>query len=285
MPSPVPPVQAPAGGHATRPVTVVTGGSEGIGLAIARRFAARGQSLVLVARRVEPLEAAAQMLKMRHGVEVTTLALDVTVPKALDALDAHLAEIGAHVEILVNNAAVGYSGEFAGIDAEHLDRLVQLNVAVPGRLMRHVLPGMRQRGSGGILNVASLGGYVPGPYQAAYYASKAYLISLSEAVAAEVQASGVRVTVVAPGPVNTLFHRKMYAENAFYRRLLPGASPDSVAGWAARGFELGVRVVVPGILTFLAFAALRIVPHRLLVPIMAALLHPRGPGGRTAGDA
>ncbi len=280
------PIEAAVGRKPTRPVTIVTGGSEGIGLAIAERFAARGHILVLVARRQPPLEAAAEQLRRLHGVEVTTLSLDVGGAGALDALDAHLANLGAHVEILVNSAGIGHCGDFVGIDPGHLDRLLATNVAAPSRLMRHVLPGMRQRASGGILNVASLGGYAPGPYQAAYYASKAYLISLSEAVAAEVRASGVRVTVVAPGPINTLFHSKMYAESALYRRVFPAMSPESAAGWAVRGFDLGVRLVVPGFLTFVAFAALRIVPHRLLIPVMAALLHPRGSsGGGTAGDA
>lgn len=268
----------------TRPVTVVTGGSEGIGLAIAGRFAARGQALLLVARRQAPLESAAADLRQRHGVQVATLAIDLTGPDALAGLERKLAELGAHVDMLVNSAGIGHCGDFAEIDAEHLDRLITLNVAVPGRLMRHVMAGMRQRGHGGILNVASLGGYAPGPYQAAYYASKAYLIALSEAVAAEARACGIRVTVVAPGPVSTAFHAKMNAEAALYRRLLPAMSPEGVAAWAVRGFDLGVRVVVPGFLSLILFAALRLTPHRILIPLMAALLHPGNRSGRGAAE-
>jgi len=127
---------------------------------------------------------------------------------------------------------------------------------------------------------------VPGPYQAAYYASKAYLISLSEALAAEVRADGIRVTVVAPGPVRTAFHARMNAESAFYRRYLPSASPERVARWAMLGFDLGVRVVVPGVFNLLGAGAFRLLPHALLVPVMALLLHPRqGIEKGTARDA
>jgi short-subunit dehydrogenase len=177
----------------------------------------------------------------------------------------------------VNAAGTGQSGDFSEADPQVLDLLMTLNMAVPSRLMRHVLPGMRARGSGGILNIASLGGYAPGPYQAAYYASKAYLISLSEAVAAEVRQDRVRVTVVAPGPVDTDFHAKMSAERAIYRRFLPSSSPESVARWAVRGFELGLKVVVPGAFNLLSAVALRLLPHVLLVPFMAWLLDPRRP--------
>ncbi|MGD9802306.1 MAG: SDR family NAD(P)-dependent oxidoreductase [Hyphomicrobiaceae bacterium] len=262
----------------TRPLTVVTGGSEGIGLAIARLLTERGHRVLLIARRPGPLEDAARSLRAAHlAADVTTLSLDVTRSDACDVLDAELGWLGSHVEILVNAAGTGQSGDFSEADPQVLDLLMTLNMAVPSRLMRHVLPGMRARGSGGILNIASLGGYAPGPYQAAYYASKAYLISLSEAVAAEVRQDGVRVTVVAPGPVDTDFHAKMGAERAIYRRFLPSSSPESVARWAVRGFELGLKVVVPGAFNLLGAVALRLLPHVLLVPFMAWLLDPRRP--------
>lgn len=273
-------------GDQSRPVSLVTGGSEGIGLAIAERLAGRGHDLVLVARRSEPLDDAARHLRQRYGVEVTTLPLDLTVAGALPALDEQLIKLGAHVRILVNCAGVGHCGPFIDADPGQLDRIVALNATVPTCLMRHFLPDMRQRGTGGVLNIASLGGYVPGPYQAVYYASKGYLISLSEALAAEVTGSGVRVTVVAPGPVDSLFHEKMRSESAIYRRFLPALSPDDVAKWALRGFDLGLRVVIPGFINLVGFAALRIVPHRILVPFMAVILQPRGRTGTgTNGDA
>ncbi len=122
--------------------------------------------------------------------------------------------------MLVNNAGIGLSGRFDDHSHEEIEALLALNVTALTRLMRHVLPQMRARGRGGVLNIASLGGYVPGPHQAVYYASKAYVISLSEAVASELAGTGVRVAVVAPGPVATGFHAAMGAENARYRAWL-----------------------------------------------------------------
>jgi uncharacterized protein len=267
---------------ATRPIAVVTGGSEGIGLAIAHLLAERGNDLLLVARREDALEQAAAGIRSENNVEVMALSLDLTRSDNIEVLDAELARLGRHPHILVNNAGIGHSGHFSEANPDELDRLVALNVAAPGRLMRHVLPGMRARRGGGIINIASLGGYVPGPYQAAYYASKAYLISLSEALAAEVKADGVTITVVAPGPVETKFHAKMAAELAFYRKLLPSSSSASVARWAVRGFELGLRTVVPGFFNLVCAVALRLSPHVVLVPIMAWLLNPRRPAERGA---
>lgn len=268
----------------TRPVVVVTGGSEGIGLAIARVFASRGRQLLLVARSEPALAAAARDLRARHGVDVDVLVQDLTAADAPAILDACLARLGAHVDILVNNAGTGYCGAFVDMDAARLGALLELNIAAPLQLMRHVLPGMVARRAGGVINVGSLGGHVPGPYQAAYYASKAALVSLSEAVAVEVRRHGVRVTVVSPGPVDTSFHCRMGASGALYLRLIPAASAAGVARWAVLGYELGLSVVFPGFLSTIGALACWIVPHGLLVPIMAVLLQPRAASSQGADE-
>jgi len=260
----------------TRPVTVVTGGSDGIGLAIAHRFAAKGHELLLVARGAERLAAAAAAITARHGGKAHVLTLDLVGADAPAIIEAKLAEIGGHAEVIVNNAGIGLSGAFVDLPPEAIDRLLALNVAVPTRLMRHFAPPMQRRGSGGFLNLASLGGYMPGPYQAVYYASKAYLISVSEALASEMRSSGIRVTVVAPGPVRTAFHARMGAEQSLYRWLLPAPSPAYVAWNAVTGFDLGLRLVVPGFLSMFLFVALRLLPHRLGIPVVGVLLKPRG---------
>ncbi len=259
----------------TRPVTVVTGGSDGIGLAIAHRFAVKGHELLLVARGAERLAAAATAIAARHGGPVHVLALDLMRADAPARIEAELVKIGGHAEVIVNNAGIGLSGAFTELPPAAIDGLLALNVAAPTRLMRHFAPPMQQRGTGGFLNVASLGGYIPGPYQAAYYASKAYLISLSEAMSSEMRASGVRVTVVAPGPVRTAFHARMGADQSLYR-LLPAPGPDYVAWHAVAGFDLGLRLVVPGFLSMFLFVALRLLPHRLGIPVVSVLLKPRG---------
>lgn len=271
-PAPRPPIEQ------GRPVVVVTGGSEGIGLAIADRFAAAGHDLVLIARGADLLAAAAGDLARRHGVQVRWLPLDITAVGAAMQVDTFVRERGGYVDVLVNNAGVGLGGDFVAQDAADLDRLVDLNVRALTALTRHVLPGMLARGRGGIINIASLGGYAPGPYQAAYYASKAYVIALTQAVAHEVRGQGVRVCVVTPGPVETAFHSRMGAEAALYRLLVPSSAPRAVARSVYRGYRLGLGVVRPGLSTAPLALAMRLLPAILLLPLIGVLLRPRGDG-------
>ena len=253
-------------------MTVVTGASEGIGYALARRFAAAGSDLVLVARRPELLEAAAERIRAEYKVEAVAVPADVTRPEAIAAIEAALAAHRAYADVLVNSAGMGLAGAFLSHPPEAVLRLLDLNVRALTELMRHFLPGMRVRGRGGVLNLASLGGYVPGPYQAVYYASKAYVISLSEAVAAETAGEGVRVSALAPGPVNTELPQA-HGQRAQLLSLprLP-ASAESVAAAGYRGFAFGWRVIVPGILNPALALAMRILPHRIVIPIVGWLL-------------
>jgi short-subunit dehydrogenase len=259
-----------------RPFTVVTGGSEGIGLALARRFAGAGNDLLLIARRPEPLQAAADQIRAESRVEVATAAIDVSAPSAIAALEAALAARGGYADVLINGAGIGFAGRFGEQPPEGLAQLVDLNVRALTMLSRHFLSGMRVRGRGGILNLASLGGYVPGPNQAAYYASKAYVLSLSEALAAETAGEGVRICALAPGPVDTQFHARMGAEGALYRTVLPPASAAAVARAGYLGFALGWRVTIPGLINPFLLLAMRVMPHRLVIPIVGWLLQPRG---------
>ncbi len=260
------------------PITVVTGASEGIGRALAEQLAAQGHTLLLVARDGRRLQVVADALRAAHLVQVSTLALDLITGDALSRLDEVLAAHGAYADVLINNAGVGLAGPFADATHAGIDATIALNVDTPTRLARHLLPGMLVRGRGGILFVASLGGLTPGPGQAVYYASKAYLISLSEALAAETAGQGIRITCVAPGPVNTAFHAKMGAETAPYRAVMPGQSAERVAALALLAYRWGARVVVPGALTGILMVALRLLPHRLTIPVVAALLRTPPPG-------
>jgi len=260
------------------PAVVVTGGSRGIGQALARRFAEAGCEVVIVARDEGALAAAAGEIQRATGVRVVPVPLDVTRADAPDRLDAALRAAGLYADVLVNNAGSGLAGPFADQRAQDLERLMALNIAATTRLMHHALPAMLARGRGGILNVASLGGLVPGPYQAAYYASKAYLVSLTEAVAHEIRGRGVRITALAPGPVGTAFHREMRAEDALYRILLPAVRAETVARSAFFGYRIGRTVIVPGLLPSLAALALKLLPHTLSVPLVGALLSVSGTG-------
>jgi short-subunit dehydrogenase len=268
--------QALAAYAGLRPMVVVTGGSEGIGYELARRFARGGNAVMLVARRPQPLEAAAARIRSEFEAEAVAVPADVTAPGAIAAIDAALAAHGAYADVLVNSAGIGLAGPFHAQSPDDLARLTDLNVRALTQLTRHYLPAMRLRGRGGILNLASLGGYTPGPWQAAYYASKAYVISLSEAIAAETAGEGIRVCAVAPGPVNTAWHERAGAETGLYRTLVPPASAASVARAGYLGWLLGLRVVVPGLINPFLALALKIVPHRLMLPFIAFLLKPRG---------
>jgi short-subunit dehydrogenase len=185
--------------------------------------------------------------------------------------------------VLVNSAGIGLAGPFLDQAPEDVLQLLDINVRALTRLTRHFLAGMRVRGRGGILNLGSLGGYGPGPYQAAYYASKAYVHAFSEAIAAETAGEGVRVTVLAPGPVNTRFHARMGSEHALYRYFVAPASAEAVARAGYLAFALGLRVLVPGILNPFFALALRILPHRIVIPIVGWLLRPLGRRGSDAG--
>lgn len=259
------------------PITIVTGGSDGIGFALADRFAAAGDDILLVARDEARLAAAIASLKSRRPARISSISLDITAPDAIARLDAHLASIGAHCHTLVNSAGIGLAGDFATHDPATLARLIDLNIKSLTALTRHHLPGMLGRGDGGVLNVASLGGFAPGPYQAAYYASKAYVISLTEALAHECAGQGVRLSVLCPGPVRTQFHTRMAGDTGLYLRLLPVATPEAVARTAYRRYRLGQRVIIPGIVSTLMLPALRVLPHRVLLPLIATLLKPHKP--------
>jgi uncharacterized protein len=265
-------LQAVAG---LKSITVVTGGSSGIGLALARRFARAGRDVAVVARHVDQLTAAAEGIAHDYGVVALATPLDITIADAPQRLDADLAAKGYYIETLINCAGVGLAGPFVDHTQDQIEGLLRLNIEALTRLTRHVLPGMLGRGEGGILNVASVGGLIPGPNQAAYYASKAYVVSLTRAIATENSGRGVRVMALAPGPVDTGFHQAMGAELSFYRQLFVALSARQVAREAYAAYMLGFRLYVPGITAKLLQIAVWIIPHALLLPVMGWLLRRR----------
>lgn len=258
-----------------RPITLVTGGSRGIGLALARRFARAGNDIALVARHPDALAIAADAIAGEYKVKVLRIAVDITDANAMTAIAAELGTGGFCLDTLVNCAGTGLAGPFVDHTPHEIDRLLDLNVAALTRLTRLALPAMLARGRGGIINVASLGGLVPGPNQAAYYASKAYVVSLTRAIAAENAGRGVRIMALAPGPVDTGFHQAMGAELSFYRQLMVALSPRQVAFEAYLAYRLGLHLYVPGITGKLLQVAVWIIPHALILPIMGWLLQRR----------
>ncbi len=258
-----------------RPVTVITGASSGIGRELAR-MAARHDEVVLVARDGEKLDTLAKEIGERGGA-AHVLACDLTLPGAVGAIMAYLADHGLHCERLVNNAGFGLVGDAHSLDAGEQLASIDLNVRFLTELALAVLPGMVARRSGGILNVASVAAFLPGPGMAVYYATKAYVQSFSEGLWAEAKPHGVAVTSLCPGPVNTGFlvratAGKRRAETTFFHL---GAAQVAEEGWA--GFMKGQITVIPGRTNRYVIAITRFAPRRLL-----ALMVHRRQSGRAA---
>jgi len=271
----IPAEAGPAPDDDRRDVVVVTGASEGIGLALAEEFARAGQDVALVARSADKLSENAEWLEAAHGIKAFCFPIDLGAPDGCARLAADLEGRRLRVNVLVNNAAIGLSGPLAEQAHDDVLRLVDLNIRALSDLMHRYLPEMLARGDGGILNIASLGGVLPGPYQAAYYASKAYMISLSEAVAHEIGGRGTRLSVVAPGPVTTRFHEYMGAQSALYIRVIGCMEAAAVARAAYRGYRCRKLLIIPGILTTFNYLAVRFLPHVLTTPLIGVLLKKR----------
>lgn len=193
---------------ASKGAVLITGASSGLGLEFAKLFAATGHPLVLTARREDKLNDLAAQLRAAHGVGVTVLPLDLAQPGAAAQLTAAVNAAGLEIEILVNNAGFGAFGEFASIALNDTVEMLQLNVSALAELTRLLLPPMLARGRGRILNVGSVAGFLPGPYMTAYYASKAFVGSFSQALNEELRGTGVTVSCLCPGPTATEFGQR-----------------------------------------------------------------------------
>lgn len=241
---------------------LITGASSGIGLELARAFAADRSDLVLVARRADRLEALARELKERHGVESRVLARDLSRPEAPAEIFEALRNRGVVVDVLVNNAGFGMHGRFAEIDAAVPMEMVQVNVAALTALTRLFLPGMIARRRGGILNVASTAAFQPGPMLSVYYATKAYVLSLTEGISEELKGTGVRATCLCPGPTVTEFIAR--ANMSASKLFVAGAmSAERAARKGHRAFRRGKVVAIPGIVNELGAFATRFSPRWL----------------------
>lgn len=247
---------------------LITGASSGIGLELAKRCAAGGSSLILVARRVDRLEELAAELGRAHRVEARALASDLSDPTAPDRIFEELR--GIPIGILINNAGFGLRGPFAETDWAAEERMMRVNMAAPAHLTKRFLPEMMRRGSGRILNVASTAAFVPGPFMAMYYASKAFLVSFSHAVANEVKGSGVTVTVLCPGPTRTEFEQAAGVEGS---KLFRGdvMSAEAVAREGYEAMMAGKAEVIAGGRNRWTIRSTRVAPRTMLADIARRL--------------
>jgi len=262
---------------------LVTGASSGIGAEIARLLAARGHGITLVARRQERLEALAGELAERHGVRAEALACDLADAGAREALVAAVDERQLVVEVLVNNAGFGTVGAVATADRRRELDLVRTDVEAVVDLCTLLVSGMVARGRGAVLNVASTAAYQPLPGQAAYAAAKAFVLSYTEALRAEVRRKGVSVTALCPGPVATEFNQVAGMSDDEAAAALPRVlwvPAPAVARAAVEGLDRDRSVVVPGLANRLGAVAGHLTPNSVVLPLLAGR-HPalRRPGG------
>ena len=250
----------------------MTGASGGIGAALARELAGHEHDLVLVARSREPMDALAGELAA-SGAASTVIAADLARPGAAAALADDLAGRGLAIDVLVNNAGFGAAGRFDRADPSRIGEMLQLNIVALTELTRLMLPGMVARGRGRVMLVASVAGFQPGPRMAAYFASKAYVLSLGEALACELRGTGVSVTVLCPGATATRFFAVAGADNSLMaRRMRRMMSAEDVARLGYRALAAGRPVVITGIMNRLVALAGRYAPHRITLPVTDRLM-------------
>jgi short-subunit dehydrogenase len=245
-----------------RPVALVTGASAGLGALYAERLARAGFRLVLVARRRAPLEVQRDELSKRYGVEARAVELDLSLPGAAMRLHQSLAgEDWGQVSVLVNNAGFGFYGPFTEQKQEDISTMCQVHMTTVAELTQLFLPGMLERRRGLVLNVASGAAFTPIPYFGLYAATKAFVLSFSQALAAELGNSGVRVVCACPGATATDFHRR--AAGVAQAGVFKAGPPEEVVDASLAAVERGDWVVVPGIQTKVQTLLLRALPARM----------------------
>lgn len=254
---------------ASRPVAIVTGASSGIGEAFAVALAARGNDLIVVARRADVLGDLAVRLRAAHGVEIEVLAADLATDGGVDAVAERLTDDTRPIDLLVNNAGVGTMGRFWEIPADGEVAEVALNVVAVMRLTHAALGPMVARGAGGVINVSSISAYQPIPRHATYGATKAFVSSFTNAINEELRGTGVKAMVLAPGYTRTGFQA-----DGFDPVNLPDLvwqSPETVAATALKAYDRGRAVCITGVLNVATVAASSVLPAGLTRRIAGAV--------------
>ena len=238
-----------------RPVTLITGASAGLGVEFARQCAARGQALALAARRRDRLEDLAAKLSAEAHVFAADLSLAGSAASLVEAVEAE----GLEIDTLINNAGFGLAGKFERLPLDRQREMIDLNVRTLTELCALVLPGMRQRGRGAILNVASTAAFLPGPNMAVYYATKAFVLSFTEALHHELAGTGIKVSCLCPGPTESEFSDVAGSKSPALERIKVPAAPVVRAG--LEGLDRNKAVVVPGFPNKVTAQAHRFLPR------------------------
>jgi short-subunit dehydrogenase len=257
----------------TGKTALITGASSGIGAAFAQALAAQGANLILVARSEDKLRELATTLASQHSIRAEVIAADLSRPAAGQELFAATQQLGLPIDILINDAGFGTYGSFDSIDAGREQQEIMLNVAAVVDLTHRFLPAMIARGNGSIINVASTAAFQPVPYSAVYGASKAFVLSFSEALWAEYRGKGVRVLVLCPGPTSTNFFNVVGTEDG---ALGTKETPEKVVQVALRALEKGMPSVISGLQNVLQANSVRFFPRGMVARIGEQMMRPRG---------
>lgn len=253
---------------------LITGASGGIGYELARLFAQDGYNLILVARNEKKLNALKTALESQYGTQSLVLVQDLAVENAAQAVHDAVQAAGQTVDVLVNNAGFGDYGRYADCDWDKQQRMIHVNILALMQMTRLFLPQMLQRGCGRVLNLASLAAFFPGPYMSAYYASKAFVLSFSQALSAELAGSGVTVTAVCPGPVKTGFEAASGPGTAKLFATLKNATAIEVALLAWHAVMRGKPVAIYGGLNKAFVFGARLVPRSVVRKLMLLIQGP-----------
>jgi short-subunit dehydrogenase len=253
-----------------RETVLITGASSGIGLELAKLFAADNSNLVLVARREESLNQLATELREKHDVEVQVVAKDLADVAAVAGIYDTLDSNGTQIDVVVNNAGFGAVGQIAELDTKQQVNMVQVNVTALTYLTRLFLPDILEQGRGGIFNVASTAAFQAGPGMGVYYATKAYVLSLTEALYEELSGTDINVTCLAPGPTETGFGADSGIDSSLLFKFgVKDAKKVAKEGYA--GFRRGKAIVIPGLKNKLGAFGVRLGPHWLVRKIVKRL--------------
>ncbi len=246
-------------------LAIITGGSGGIGLDLASLFAADGYDLVLIARHETVLARACDDLARRHRIKAWPVAADLGVPSGVGEVVSRVKSLGRDGEVaaLVNNAGFGHRGPFVKSNTDEQVGMINVNVTALTHLTRLLLPGMVERRRGMILNVASTAAFQPGPLMTVYYATKAYVLSFSVALAVELEGTGVTATCLCPGPTATGFQARAGMAGTALSSSMLAMDSAAVARAGYRAMKRGKKVVVPGLLNRLGAAGAKFAPRTM----------------------
>src|SRR3982751_133180 len=255
---------------------LVTGASSGIGLELAKVLARHGYDLVLVARKRDALEAVAGQIEGQYDVKAHVFAADLRRREAPESIFDFLHNENIPIAILVNNAGFGLGGEFADTELTRELEMIQVNIAALTHLTKLFLPAMIKAKYGRVLNVSSTAAFQPGPLMAVYYATKAYVLSFSEALAEELRNTGVTVTALCPGPTATDFAEVAHMENSRLFSAFGVADPAEVAKYGFDAMMHGKRLAIPGIRNKIVAQSSRFTPRALSARIVRLAQQTRG---------